>query len=67
MKDLFERLSEASSLEDYEAASKACLDYFPIATESERLEIRKVIIAKGDEIMLKARESRQKAAELIAE
>jgi hypothetical protein len=67
MKDLIKRLSEARSLEDYESASKECLDYFPKATENERSEIRKVMISKGDEMMLKAKESRQKAAELIAE
>ncbi|TLU98915.1 hypothetical protein [Dyadobacter luticola] len=67
MEKLLNQLRKATGLEDYESASKACLDYYANATEEERSEIKKVMIAKGDEILLKARESRQKAAELIAE
>ncbi|NIJ55701.1 hypothetical protein [Dyadobacter arcticus] len=67
MEDLIRRLNEADSLVEYELASKACLDYFSTATEAERAVVRKALLNKGDEILLKAKESRQKAAELIAE
>ena len=67
MENLIKRLKEADSTEEYEIASKACVDYFTIASETDRELIRKAMITKTDEIMSKAIETRQKAANLIHE
>ncbi|WP_221394246.1 hypothetical protein [Dyadobacter sp. NIV53] len=66
MENLIKKLKDAITISDYDAASKACLDYFALATEEERNDIRKAIRQKADEIMLEAVQTRQKASELIA-
>ena len=67
MENLIKKLMEADSMGDYEIASKACIDYFTIAPEADRELIRKAMITKTDEMMSKAIETRQKAANLIHE
>lgn len=67
MKNLIEKLKEATTIGEYDIASKACLDYFAVATEEERQNIKKAMRQKADEIMLEATETRKKAAKLISE
>jgi len=67
MKNLIKKLKEATTIGKYDIASKACLDYFAVATEEERQDIKQAMRQKADEIMLGAVETRQKAAKLISE
>jgi len=67
MKDLIQSIINAETMDQYETASKASLDYFTTATEEERELIKKVMIEKADLILHQAKEVRQKAGEIIAE
>jgi predicted urease superfamily metal-dependent hydrolase len=67
MEDLIKKLLEANSVELYGAASQACIAYFPNASDEEQQLLRKIMIQKAEEMMSQAMETRQKAAELIAE
>lgn len=65
--DILAKIAKAQSNEAYEKASTEALDHFAEAPEAERESIRKALLKKADEIMEKALEARQRAAELIAE
>ena len=67
MENLLRQLSEANNPVDYENASDACLEYFETATEDERVQIKKALVQKAEEMLSEAREYRQKAEKLIAE
>lgn len=67
MKDILDRMREASNLAEYEAASDACMEYFATATEDERDEIGKFMVQEAEEMLARSKETRKKAEALIAE
>ncbi|QRR02013.1 hypothetical protein [Dyadobacter sandarakinus] len=64
---ILKKVAESQTGEAYEKASAEALDYFAGAPEADREHIRKALLKKADEIMEKAVEARQRAAELMAE
>lgn len=67
MKDILERMRQASDPAEYEAASNACLEYYATATEKEKEEIGNFMVQQAEEMLAESREFRKKADAIIAE
>jgi hypothetical protein len=67
MEKLIENLLGAKNEEEYKLANQAIQAYFGTATEEERQQLRDVMMQEANELLLKSAQTRQKAAELIAE
>ena len=67
MKDILERMKQATDPVEYEAASNACLDYFATASEEEREEIGNFMVQQAEEMLAESKEFRKKADAIIAE
>jgi hypothetical protein len=67
MEKLIENLLGAKNEEEYKLANQAIQAYFSTATEEERQQLRDVVMQEANGLLLKSAQTRQKAAELIAE
>ena len=65
MENLIKKMMEAATLSEYEAASKACMDYLVTATDGERQDIKEAIKQKTNSIILESTETRKKALEYL--
>ncbi|MHA4738104.1 hypothetical protein [Dyadobacter sp. MSC1_007] len=67
MEKLIENLLVAKNEDEYKLANQAIQAYFSKATEEERQQLRDVVMQEANGLLLKSAQTRQKAAELIAE
>jgi hypothetical protein len=67
MKKLINNLLNAKSLEEYETASNACLDFFESATETQKEQIREAMRKKADLITAEAKQTITKISKTISE
>ena len=65
MEDLIKRITGATTLTEYEAVHKSCVEYLATASDEERREIKEVIRQKANSVISESIETRKKALEYI--
>jgi hypothetical protein len=65
MEILLNKLATASTFDELENATNSCIDYFALASESERQSIKTAMLTKTSQVMTQASQKRNKAERFL--